>query len=291
MTINKSKHLNCVLQSHSMKHIYTLMKKYENKRKDIKEALENHYGANIYSPINSGSHAKNVAINTKFDLDIVIPFKYNSVTSLEKMYDSIYQYFNKTYRKKEPNIKIKKQDVSINLIFGKGKKELTIDIVPGREIQNGSYKINKNLHLHFNISKRSSIQTNIEKQINHIKGRSAERDCIKLLKIWKTQKNRKYKSFFLELLVIRAFEQARNQNKATPKTKWEELKLVLEYIRDNVESIRLKDVGNKSNILSDTLEVSHKKELSREMKNMLNKINHNPNSIKNYFPKNPSYPC
>lgn len=52
-----------------------LFDKYVKKKNKVKGALEGKYGSDIYSPFNSGSYAKNTAINTKFDFDLVSPFK------------------------------------------------------------------------------------------------------------------------------------------------------------------------------------------------------------------------
>jgi len=47
----------------------------------------------LYSPFNSGSYAKNTAVNIKFDFDLMAPFKRNAFSStgtLNDMYDSVY---------------------------------------------------------------------------------------------------------------------------------------------------------------------------------------------------------
>ena len=66
--------------------------------------------------------------------------------------------------------------------------------------------------------------------------------------------------------------------------------MVMEYVIDNVEIVRLVDPGNKNNVVSETMTKAEKKQLSNEMKNMLNKINHNPDHIKTYFKINSDYP-
>ena len=51
MAVDKPKHLNQVLETHRMAHINDLLDKYTQKREEVKEALEEKYGSNIYSPI------------------------------------------------------------------------------------------------------------------------------------------------------------------------------------------------------------------------------------------------
>ena len=63
--------------------------------------MEEKYGSNIYSPFNSGSYAKNTAINTKFDFDLVAPFKRNAFGSngtLKEMYEDVYDFLYEKYK-------------------------------------------------------------------------------------------------------------------------------------------------------------------------------------------------
>lgn len=98
--------------------------------------------------------------------------------------------------------------------------------------------------------------------------------------------SKKYKSFFLELITIRAFED--NQG-SIPSGLWPKLEMVMEFIRDNVETIQLKDPANSSNIVSDTLTPDKKAALASEMKFMLRQIEEDDESIKVHFPVNEVY--
>jgi hypothetical protein len=75
---DKNKHLECVLSSHKISNEKELLDKHIERRNEIKEALEIEYGSNLYSPFNSGSYAKNTAVNLKFDFDVMAPFKRNA---------------------------------------------------------------------------------------------------------------------------------------------------------------------------------------------------------------------
>ena len=43
MSLNKSNHLQEVLDTHKMSHVNELLEKYREKRKEVKEALEENY--------------------------------------------------------------------------------------------------------------------------------------------------------------------------------------------------------------------------------------------------------
>jgi len=298
--MDKNKHLDSVISTHQITKEETLFDKYVKKKNEVKEALEEKYRNNIYSPFNSGSYAKNTAINTKFDFDLVSPFKRNAFGSngtLKEMYEDVYDFLYEKYREVA---EVKKQKVSIGLEFYTDSDGdiIKIDVVPGRELSQDQYKENENLNLYVyyrygNIDAGSErIKTNVKAQINNIKTRAtAEKDSIRkiirLLKVWKnTKHNYPTKSFFLELITMKAFD-----NKTITGGIWDKLEAVLEYIRDNVtkDGFTLKDPGNSSNNLADTLTSYEKQQLSNDMKNMLDRIKDNDENLKTYFPENSKF--
>jgi hypothetical protein len=298
--MDKSQHLESVIRTHQITKEKHLLDKHIQKKNEVKEALEEKYGSNIYSPFNSGSYAKNTAINTKFDFDLVAPFKRNAFGpngTLREMYETVYDFL---YDKYKNEAEVKKQKVSIGLNFyaDNDGDVIKIDVVPGRELKQDQYKDDENLNLYVyykygNIDAGSErIKTNVQSQINNIKDRADKekdsiRKIIRLLKVWKHNKGSyPTKSFFLELITIKAFD-----NKDITDSLWEKLKAVLEYIRDNVtnDGFTLKDPGNNSNNLADTLTSYEKQQLSDDMKNMLNRIEENDDNIKTYFPENPKF--
>ncbi|WGH76000.1 hypothetical protein P8625_02195 [Tenacibaculum tangerinum] len=200
MATDKTQHLQQVLETHRMAHIEKLLDKYKEKRQEVKEALEENYKDKIYNPINSGSYAKHTAINIKFDLDIVVPFKRNSFDTLEEMFNDVFDFL---YEKYKDVADVRKQKVSIGIIFDADDNgdEINIDVVAGRELNQDQYAEDHNLNLFVNsqyglLDEKTYIQTNIQAQIDHIKGKNNDRSIIRLLKIWKTTNNESYKSFF-----------------------------------------------------------------------------------------------
>lgn len=290
MASDKPQHLQQVLETHRMAHIEGLLNKYKEKRKEVKEALEENYKDKIYNPINSGSYAKHTAINIKFDLDIGVPFKRDSFDTLEEMFNDVFDFL---YEKYKDEAEIRKQKVSIGIIFDEDDDgdEINIDVVPGRELNQDQYKDDNNLNLFVNsqyglLDEKTYIQTNIQAQIDHIKGKSNERSIIRLLKIWKTTNNEPYKSFFLELITIKAFDK-----EDITGNLWEKLKSVMEYIRDSVtkDNFTLKDPGNSNNDVADTLNDTEKNNLSNKMSNMIDNIEYDSDNIKAYFPVNEDF--
>ena len=137
MNIKKQEYLSEVLETHRMTHIEKLLDKYKEKRQEVKEVLEENYKDKIYNPINSGSYAKHTAINIKFDLDIVVPFKRKSFDTLEEMFNNV---FDVLYEEYKGVAEVRKQKVSIGIIFNADdENEINIDVVPGRELNQDQY--------------------------------------------------------------------------------------------------------------------------------------------------------
>lgn len=292
MAVDRSEHLNSVLETHRMSHINDVISKHKEKVKEIKEALEEKYTSDIYGPFNSGSFGKHTAINIKFDLDIVVPFKRDSFDTIEKMFNDVFDFLYEKYHKTGEAV-VRKQKVSIGVLFHADEDgdEINIDVVPGRELTKDTYLEKRDLNIYFNdnawgFSKGSYTKTNIQAQIDHIKAKENERKVIRLLKIWKNTNHEKYKSFLLELITIKAFDKSNISGNL-----WEKLKGVMTYIKDNItkEDFTLKDPGNSNNDVIKTLESWERQTLSDKMKNMIDRIEGHSENIKIYFPINEKF--
>ena len=127
----------------------------------------------------------------------------------------------------------------------------------------------------------------IQKQISHIEGKSSERQIIRLLKIWKKQKDKKYKSFVIELAVIRALDGDNGD-----MSLWPRLKYTMEYLRDHIaeSSFHLYDPGNTNNDVVGTMQDYDRQSFKSDMESMLNNIDSNPDLyLPYYFKVNEKY--
>lgn len=294
MATNKDKHLTCALESHKIRKKKSLLDKHIEKKNEISEGLLETYGDNIYTPFNSGSYAKNTAVNKKFDFDLVAPFKRNAFDTLKDMYNKVYDFL---YEKYKGVATVRKQKVSIGIEFfaDSDGDVVKIDVVPGRELNKDQYEEDNKLNLYVYsqfgqlAAGSERLQSNVKAQIKNIRGNADKvflREIIRLLKIWKIHLNKPYKSFFIELITIKAFEK-----KDVTGELWDRLKIVLEYIRDNVSDVSLPDPGNSNNDVADTLEDYEKAALSNDIKYMIETIESNSDNIKLYFKVNSEFPC
>ncbi|AMM50710.1 MULTISPECIES: hypothetical protein [Hymenobacteraceae] len=290
MSTYKNEHLQLVLDTHNINRDEEkgLLDKYKTKRDKVKDALYEEYGSDIVKIINSGSYSKCTAINTKFDLDLCVHFKRDRFNTLKEMHDSVYNFLNSNYKKEDDDlVKVRKQKVSVGLKFSVDGEDVLFDVTPGRKLASESTSDENDIKLYLNLEDDpSSKKTNIHKQLDKITGRTNERDTIKLIKVWKFNHDFDLKSFLVELLTMEAFDKAEE----VPRGLWARLKMALEFIRDNIKTISLKDPGNSSNNVSDSLTTEAKEELREELEEMLEKIEKDEKKIEYYFPANPKYP-
>lgn len=296
--LNKNDYLGCVHRSYGInleedlvEDNESLADRYRKKRDKVQAALENKFGSNIRCIQHSGSYAKHTAINIKFDMDLCVNFKRSAFTTLRVMYDDVLEYLESDEFSDEVGdlTEVRAQKVSVGLFFLVDDEVLNFDITPGRRISDDDTSC-FDLNLCLNDEDSSGrMKTNIAKQIDHIKGRKKERETVKLLKAWKFEHFTKLKSFLLELLTIKSFDDKGEAN--VPSGRWDRLKLTMEFIRDNIETINLLDPGNSGNNVTNSLTDRQKKKLAKEMKRALKQIEADSNKLKFYFPVNPKFPC
>lgn len=296
--LNKDEYLGCVHRSYGinleedlMEDKESLAERYRKKRDKVKVALEKKYGGALRYVQHSGSYAKHTAVNIKFDMDLCVNFKRTAFTTLRTMYDDVYEYLDSDEFGDEVGdlTEVRPQKVSVGLFFLVDDEVLNFDITPGRRISDADpdcYDLNLCLN---DEDSSGRMKTNIAKQIAHIKGRKKERETVKLLKVWKFAHFPKLKSFLLELLTIESFDVKGEAN--IPSGRWERLKLTMEFIRDNIETINLHDPGNSGNNVTNSLTDRQKTKLAKEMKRALKQVDKDSNKLKFYFPVNPKFPC
>lgn len=291
--MNNTEYLREVLETHRMSKIERLVAKYKERRNEIVQAIRLEYGVRAYDPFQSGSFAKHTAINVKFDMDIVIPFRKSAFSTLQEMFDCVYDFLLEKYR--GTRVVIRKQKVSIGVCFPLEEgddRAVELDVVPGRELGDGNYPESRDLNLCFNedlwgFKKGSHQKTNIQKQVEHIKGKDREREVIRLLKIWKKQKNKDYKSFVIELAVIRALDGYNGSMDL-----WQRLRFVLKYLSEHIaeSSFHLYDPGNSGNDVIGTMDPYKRNLLKFDVENMLRDIDDNPDLyLPQYFKVNEKY--
>ena len=174
----------------------------------------------------SGSFAKGTANRSGTDIDLFISLKSDTTNTLKEIYTSL---FNKMTAK---GYTPKQQNVSINVRVG----GYDVDLVPAKH-QGG----NSEDHSLYRRRADSWTQTNVGKHIATVTnpGRISES---RILKLWRSQKQIDFPSFYLELSTIVALSGARG---TLSQNVW----TTLEYLRDRFVNARVVDPANTNNII------------------------------------------
>ena len=182
------------------------------------------------TPYFGGSRGKKTMIKESYDLDIVLYFPETTNNSVQEIYNYVARYLGSS------NYDIMLKNVAIRVLK---RDNYHIDIVTAKRIigSEDSAFLWKN-----KVGKM--LKTNIVQHIMSIR-EFGRRDAIKLLKLWKVRNEIDFPSFILEQLIIRALK----NNSGLPLD--EAINEVLEFISENIQTIRLVDPANTNNILTD----------------------------------------
>ena len=199
----------------------------------------------------SGSRAKGTAITLSSDLDIFISISSTVNTQLATIYNSLYDYM------RSQNIQSRKQNVSIGVSY----INKDVDLVPGiRQSQYGDD------HSLYKSKQKTWTQTNITTHISTVRNsnRSVE---IMATKIWRKRHGLDFPSLFTELSVI----------EATKYSKYDDYDknflTVLEWLSENITSVRIIDTANTNNVISDDLTDSEKSSIANKARESRQKKN------------------
>lgn len=251
------------------------------KKEELNEAISQEFWGIIYRPLEHGSGGKSTAISKNSDVDVLLPFRKKSFSTLEEMYESLHAFLQE-YASEDGDIyRIRRQGKSLGVFYSHRGEKFTIDVVPGREIN--SFPEDGDLSLFVKGSfwnSPTSMKTNLKKQKEDLLNRPTLRGTIRLLKIWAKEHSVGVPSIALERLTVNAFNKYKFH---LPDTLFDKLMMTLTYIRHTSGSKNLIDPGNSNNIL---LNKSDGKNLASTTELMLENIKSDRRYLSLYFPDN-----
>lgn len=212
-------------------------------RDEIEALLKSHLG---WSPrfYYAGSYAKHTIVRINYDLDLVVYFDSQRFPTLREMYHSVYRTLADRY-----GSHVVQKTVSIQISYSSG---FHIDVVPGRLIS--SFGKDANL---YRTDTETSLRTNIETQVGHVR-ESGQTDVMRLMKIWRERHSLNFKSFALELIVLRALSGSFERGYD------DKVLAILRFVRDRVLDIPLIDPANTNNNLADSIPRTQKEVMRRQ---------------------------
>jgi hypothetical protein len=231
------------------------------------------------SPIRLGSTEKGTALRDKFDIDIFFSFKSNSFTSNEKMFQSVLEFLEEQVDK-NGILKIRNQNKSIGVLFeiqGEGYK---IDIVPCKITQSNTGNTSGYLYLNNTsfFGKSSYTKTDI-KVIKGVKLTETQKKIVIILKHWKKKNNLPISSYLLESYVLDAYSFYKYK---IPKSITKKVLMVLEHIKESIDSNIMRSVENTNNILTNISD-NAKQQIIYACKSAIEDFSYQENSILEIF--------
>jgi len=252
------------------------------KGRKVKSALKYKFKNDILGNVSyQGSVKQGTAISGLSDLDIRIQFKKTSFPSESKMYNAVYNFFK--YQFKDTDLKgVRKQKVSIGLIYKIDGYEEIIDIVPALRTDFVRGKNDYTLFKNPDLCEGSwKLKMNPKKQEEFGAYQNDKINIIKLFKLLKTEVELPLKSILLKEFTKKAFE----NNSSIPNGLKGRLLMTLNFIRDNIETINIKAPDNVSISLTDSLTIKEKKSIKVKIDRVISDLKEDRSNILEYFPK------
>ncbi|MHA1292916.1 MAG: hypothetical protein ACTSQJ_09640 [Promethearchaeota archaeon] len=217
----------------------------ETLKQRIKEVIKKNINIDL-SFYFGGSLKRETMLKEIFDLNVVVYSKENTVKSVKEFHAEIGKAIKKKYKK------INEKNIGWELLYKEG---FHIDVIPGVLInrENGKSRF-------YNTNTEKQLETSIELHDHYIQN-SERSNVIQLMKLWKLRRRVPINSFLLELITLLG---CRGINRTQLE---KQVIKVFNYIRNNIENIKIKDPANQNNDLSDLITREDKtriKELAQE---------------------------
>ncbi len=247
LPFNSDEYLKVLLTEESLRNNPDLLDNVKAFREKVKQWLVDSFGNKLVCfPEDTGSFTKRTAISSNFDLDIILPFKYDSFSTLEDMYYFTHDIIEKEFASKAT---VTKQTKAIGLTFEKNGELIHFDIVPGREIKN--YLVDRDLNLYVRPDwawqKGSSFKTNVFTQKKMTVNKPEERRVIRLLKIYRDRNGSLLPTLIIEQSVVEALS---NVNYGASTSDTENLLNSMNFIAKRLEQTAFIDHANSNNNLN-----------------------------------------
>jgi hypothetical protein len=277
--INTDEYLNAFVCSVQVNKNSKLYKSSEKKCEEIIHFLGREFKYELSDvPFQWGSNAKGTAIEGKSDFDIMVRFCRDSFT-LKEMYYSVLEVFEEKFRD-NAIVEVIDQKKSVGLVFNLQGEKVRIDVVPMRDINDSPKNTASNLYVNNKglFSKPTFTKTNIPLQAS-IRLTSTQKKIIIILKKWKVDNNVPISSYMIQLFLAKAYDRNRNN---IPRKLTDKLLMVLEFIVENIHTIRFTSPENTNNIVSNIPE-EDKNSIRRKALKVIEEYEYHPNTIPNLF--------
>lgn len=242
----------------------------------IKSNFRNQLGGQI---LRIGSTEDNTALSTNFDIDISIPFKSGSFSSISVMFDELLRFIENEYRDTDL-VKIRIQKKSIGLIYEIENEDYKIDVVPYKQTKGSRNKMAGYLIVNSDsiFGNDSYTKTDIS-CLKSLKLTPVQQKLAISFKNWKQKFSIPVSSHLLRLLILDAY----SCNKGNiPRDYTMKILMIVHHIKNNIVNRRIVSTENTNNVLTD-MNISDKKFIKKECEKIVTDYHYQPNTILSYF--------
>lgn len=206
----------------------------------------------------SGSYEKGTAVTLGAEVDILVSVK--KPGDAKEVHQSLYQHCIEQHLPPEANgvaIRITSNGVKIHMIPWNLDR---VEQEGGSPAHNGQHQ-----HTLYDHRRGRTIETNLNRHIDYVRA-SGRRDEIRALKIWRERNQLDWPSFYLELAVIQALEEAKAPASGALATN---LSTVMNYVNTDFARTLAVDPANEENVVSDDLSLKEKNVIARAARKSL----------------------
>lgn len=181
----------------------TELKKARSRRETLVEKISR--DTKIMEHYNSGSYIKGTSLSPLNDIDVFLVLPLDEFDQIDNMLKYIRDVLIKRYGTSGPNIRL--QDRSVGIRYSSTPH---VDAIPAVAYK----KTPQNVQI-FDRKENRWIYTSVKKQIKFLNDRNNNtpklKNMIRLLKVWKEDRRASYRSYTIELLACKAFEDSMNR--------------------------------------------------------------------------------
>lgn len=233
----------------------------------------------VSGPENTGSYRKRTINISNYDLDIILPMRRDSYSSLKEMYEHVFNTLGQAFGN---NVIVRKQTKAIGLIFSVDGYDIYFDVVPGREI--GNYLEDHELNLYVRPEwlweRGGSFKTNVNDQKNFTVNQPEARKVIRILKIYSDRNNLQIPTTIIEHCVINALS---DHIFGVYKSVIENLLNCMDYLVTKLNHAKIIDHANTNNNLNDKISDWNKFLIVNRLRKDIIAIENNPRFLKEMF--------
>lgn len=238
----------------------------------VKQVLKRAFGEKLAAdPIDWGSTALKTAIGGSYDFDLIIPFRRKSFPTIQAMYEVVWEVLHDHFGPE--GFELREQTHSIGLISPKGFPDIRIDVVPGREENEGTFVQNSRLNLmvHARGYAPTYTLTTLDALKQRISSSSHLRKVIQLLKIYRDEKGLRISSTAISLMAVSYFKNG-HVTRSLVKNMIGSMQYFVSYFGER----NLVDPGNSNNYVAESLDSRQVQKLRRYLQADLDQLEANP---------------